>query len=825
MKETITLLKGDLDWIVMKCLEKDRQRRYETANGLAADLKRHLNNEPVTARPPSTAYRFQKAFRRNKLVFAAGTAVALALSLGIIASTWQSVRATRAKREAVSARQLAETSEAKAVAAQASEVKLREQADVARRQAEADELVARQRAYASDMNVAMQALQGSNLGRAQDLLNRQRPQPGQKDLRGWEWRYLWQQTHSDALFTLCQKTEIGSLAASANGEWLAIGLAQKDGLFVYDLQTRQEVAQLASGENEVRAAFSPTESLLAFTSGGFPGSSKEQHKLRLWSAVTRETVAEIPLDATCAGLAFAEDGKTLVTSTGLGHITTWRIPEGNRLTSYPSEQQPIPVASTGFAATSDLGLAAYVTKSGQVRVIDLHDDGRELWRAVASRYWITALAFSPDGKTLASAAGFSESDIRLWDVATGMEIGRLEGHQSWVGSLVFWPDGKKLASASADQTIRTWDVASRACLDVLRGHRLEVWRLALLPDHKTLVSGAKDGTVCLWDTSVAHPHQPRISVPAKVANWRFTPDSRSLVSLDIAGGVSRCRGPDFQERESIRLETADLPDRSTYAGSLFSPDGRFLAVGYTNGKMFIWDLSRRLPRRDFKPGDGSVTPLSFLARGNRLVVRIAAENRLSEWDLEANREIQSWLAPTKATITEGFEVSPDERMGIGVGWNGDISGRNLPEHTTTNPPLDVLQGWEAAFSSDGKRFAVASALGYARVWETATWKEEATLRGFLNAVHAVAFSPDGQRLATGGSNPDDTVKLWDTASWQELLTLEGEGSLFDLTSFSPDGNAIGAWSGSDGTLNLWRAPSWAEINATEAMEKAESQQP
>ncbi len=89
-------LKGDLDWIVMKCLEKDRQRRYDTANGLAADLKRHLNNEPVTARPPSAAYKFQKAFRRNKLVFAAGTAVALALIIGLAASSWQMLVARRA---------------------------------------------------------------------------------------------------------------------------------------------------------------------------------------------------------------------------------------------------------------------------------------------------------------------------------------------------------------------------------------------------------------------------------------------------------------------------------------------------------------------------------------------------------------------------------------------------------------------------------------------------------------------------------------------------------------------------------------------------------
>ncbi len=92
-------LKGDLDWIVMKCLEKDRARRYDTANGLAADLKRHLNNEPVVARPPTAAYKFQKAFRRNKLAFAAGTAIAASLVIGIAASVWQAVRATQAEKQ------------------------------------------------------------------------------------------------------------------------------------------------------------------------------------------------------------------------------------------------------------------------------------------------------------------------------------------------------------------------------------------------------------------------------------------------------------------------------------------------------------------------------------------------------------------------------------------------------------------------------------------------------------------------------------------------------------------------------------------------------
>jgi len=93
------LIRGDLDWITMKCLEKDRQRRYETVNGLARDIERHLTNNPVVARPPSRVYRVQKWVRRNKLVFSAVALIFLVLVLGIVVSTWQAVRATRAERE------------------------------------------------------------------------------------------------------------------------------------------------------------------------------------------------------------------------------------------------------------------------------------------------------------------------------------------------------------------------------------------------------------------------------------------------------------------------------------------------------------------------------------------------------------------------------------------------------------------------------------------------------------------------------------------------------------------------------------------------------
>src|SRR5260221_4235599 len=97
-------IRGDLDWIVMKALEKDRTRRYDTANGLAMDIARHLSNEPVVARPPSNLYRFQKLARRNKLAFAAVAAISTVLVLGVVVSTSEAIRAKRAERLAETAR-------------------------------------------------------------------------------------------------------------------------------------------------------------------------------------------------------------------------------------------------------------------------------------------------------------------------------------------------------------------------------------------------------------------------------------------------------------------------------------------------------------------------------------------------------------------------------------------------------------------------------------------------------------------------------------------------------------------------------------------------
>ena len=260
----------------MKTLEKARPRRYDTANGLAADLKRHLNNEPVVARPPSAGYKFQKAFRRNKLTFAAGGAVAGALLLGVVVSAWQAVRATQATKAESRQRLVAEAAQADAQTKQREAEGERSRAETERQRADTQaqkatesQVQSRRLLYATDMNLAQQSLKLNNLGKARRLLERHRPQPGEQDLRGWEWRYLWQLTRSSALVTLTNRptTRGFDVSFSPGGTRLAVGWL--DGrVELWDVSGRRLLRALTERKQPAaHVAFSPHRNLLAATSG------------------------------------------------------------------------------------------------------------------------------------------------------------------------------------------------------------------------------------------------------------------------------------------------------------------------------------------------------------------------------------------------------------------------------------------------------------------------------------------------------------------------------------------------------------------------------
>ena len=213
------ILCGELDWIVMKSLEKDRGRRYESASAFATDIQRYLDDEPVLACPPSTMYKFHKFARKHRAALATAVAIAASLILGTTASAWQAVRATTAEAQANANATLAQTSaqeaKEKAQEAGAQRDEAKQQRDEAQKQRDEvqalnEKLAAKEQQlqrtlYAAHMNLAQHAWDAGGAERVNELLEQHRPKPGETDLRGFEWHYLYRLCHGELLtLNTCQ---------------------------------------------------------------------------------------------------------------------------------------------------------------------------------------------------------------------------------------------------------------------------------------------------------------------------------------------------------------------------------------------------------------------------------------------------------------------------------------------------------------------------------------------------------------------------------------------------------------------------------------------
>jgi WD40 repeat protein len=840
------LVRGDLDWIVMKALEKNRTRRYDSASAFAGDVQRFLADEPLVARPPSTGYVLGKAIRRHRLAFTAAAAVAVALVGGAIVSTWQALRATRAEQLATQGEQEQRRLREVAQRARAAEAELRAQA-------EAQRLTARRQAYVSDMEVLQQSLAAGNLGRARQILDRHRPKSGETDLRGWEWRYLWQFCRDESVSQLSSEPIMEArLAASPDGEWLATAESSPDRVRLWNLRTREALpVPLADGAVWPAVAFVPHQPWVVVSWQIGRDIQNQLGHFRVWNYVTRQVVTDQPVFYGPTQLLVASDGKSMVSlHSGSGFANVWRLPAVSRF------QRHLYSRSGPHVITPERSLAARQVERGVLTVEDYTEDKqsnvwaamptpvRTIWKSEPSDQPLTSLAFAPDATVLAAAREAPGSPVTLFDARTGRELGVLSGHGAQVSALVFWPDGRTLATAGMDQRIRLWDVATKTLRRTLRGHTRPVTGLLLLADGKTLVSSSADGTVRFWDTTSDRP-TPQVQLEATLATgqhrWFFTPDGGSILGVE-RGRVIRFSGPEFRERTTLG-GTASVtllcvaPDVPRYA--VARPD-TWTRPGTASARVpavvEIWDYARQEKVGELAVPAEATGPVAFLAQGSRLLLetvdREVALRGLEEWDIATGTNLRRWPRSTTQSMPV---VSADGRRclirptNIIGQYPLNYFGELVIPHDDTCALLDLETGIErelpgvqagfrfAQFSRDG-RFLVAPTGPNLSVWETKRFQLEQTIAasGSVQVPQGALFSPDGSRVVAVASGAD-AVRFWDRASGEQVLSLAVPGAVLAWPAFSPDGNTFGAMTTS-GTLHLWRAPSWPEIEAAERAE-------
>lgn len=783
----------DLETICLKCLEKESARRYATAQELADELGRFQAGEPIHARPLGRTAKLWRWCRRKPQMASLAAAAILTFLLGFAGVVWQW-----------------------------------RQSEAHRQRAEAGELSAAQNAYVLAINAAQQALKANNPGRALELLNRQRPVgKSEIDLRGFEWRYLWQQCQSDAealLGTL--PSRIRSLEVSPDGNWLAAG-SERGTLKVWNLATGEEIILLSDQGWKSFGSFSPDSRLLLYTDQ----STNSWGTIRIWDTQTRERRIYITNSWAIGLPVFAPNDKWL----GYGAVdrqdlrrkaivvdfaTRASIGEMNALTAVTDDFHGLDwvftfdsrcIILSENAPDRRIALGDFTVGSEPQHNFPGHTDA------------ITALAISPDGHTLATGAGLTrlgvyslDNAIKLWELPSFRPLGEFAGHDGWIAALMFSPDGQRLASGSADQTIRLWDVRSKTNKWVSRRLPEAVMRVCFAADGRTLFSGCQDGQVHRWSLDVP-PNERHFS--------RASADLDFLTVATSGKQFAGIRGGAVHVGESQRVPFAK-PIRELGTNNrclLFAANQQFLFAGTWRGEVQVWSLSDRRLMRRLQPCADPIERLLQDAQGRALgvvqcaggVIREGRPCRIGIWNVAGWQEQKSW-------VVSGYRLasalSPDGRWLATGDPSGPVQVWNLEGLAATNiASFSAGTITDVTFSPDGRLLAACNEEGTVSVWEIPTFRE-VSFRANKRDALALTFSPDSRRLATAGDG-DEALKLWDVATWQELITIADPHESLPQIAFGADGHQLTALT-SQGDLLLWCVPSLGEIEGKEQKERS-----
>ncbi len=589
-------LKGDAETIVLKALEKDRERRYQSAAELVRDIRRFLAGETIAARPPSIVYQLRVFARRNRLAFAAIAAVFVVLVAGVIVSTLARIAAGRAEQDALF------------------------------------------QAYVANLHAASVALMVDDSATAL-----QRLAAAPEALRNWEWHHLHREADHSLLTLRGHAGTVRSIAFSPDGTRLASG--SSDGTAkLWDTASGQEVATLRGHMTRVRyLAFSPDGTSIALVS--------LDKTVRLWNPTTLQE--RVPLRGhtdNVLSLAFSPDGTRIVTASTDNTIKLWELATSRVLATMRGHIRP----PTCVAYSSDGTRIASGSFDDTVKIWDAEPQpaGATLWGQEG--LLVYSVAFSPDGTQIVT--GSRDKTVKLWDVTSGLQLAALRGHTAVINSVAFSPDGTRIASRSVDGTVKLWDAVTGDELTTLREHnrsgRWLLFSVTFSPDGARVASGLDDGTIKLWDASTGQ----ELAVLRGYANCvAFSPDGTRIASgsydrtiklWDTASGqeVATLRGhtnsvhavafsPDGMRiasggsADGLRLWDAttgrELGFPREYRGPVssiaFNPDGTRIAAACRDKTVRLWEASTGRELIPLRGHTDWVHTVAFSPDGTRLV--------------------------------------------------------------------------------------------------------------------------------------------------------------------------------------------------------------